>query len=88
MDTLLQIKADILQVAVERLNVVETGCLGAALLAAVGASRLFPIREVLARQVRIERTFEPNCAFADEYARAYTRYQELYPRMRELLRLL
>jgi xylulokinase len=88
MDSLLQIKADILQVAVERLNVVETGCLGAALLAAVGASQSFPIREVLARQVRIERTFEPNCAFADVYARAYTRYQELYPRMRELLRLL
>ena len=84
-DALLQIKADILQVVVERLNVVETGCLGAALLAAVGSSRSFSVAEVLAQRVRVERAFEPSSTFADEYANAYGRYQELYPRMQELL---
>lgn len=87
-DSLLQIKADILQVAVERLNVTETGCLGAALLAAQGSNRLFPVAETVARQVRVERTFEPCTTHANAYASAYTRYQELYPGMRELLRQL
>jgi len=87
-DALLQIKADILQVDVERLNVVETGCLGAALLAARGADHAFPVAETLERVVHVERTFQPSRAHAEEYARAYAQYQELYPRMRELLQRL
>ena len=56
-DALLQIKADILGVEVQRLNVLETGCLGAALLAARGANPQFPISAILSRVVAVERDF-------------------------------
>lgn len=85
-DALLQIKADILDLEVERLNVLETGCLGAALLAARGADPAFALAEVLDRTVRVERSFPPNRRFADEHRQAYGLYQELYPRMHEVLR--
>jgi len=84
-DALLQIKADVLGLEVQRLNVLETGCLGAALLAARGADPEFPVAEVLERAVTVQRTFSPSRQFADEHRRAYDLYQQLYPRMRELL---
>ena len=84
-DALLQIKADVLELEVERLNVLETGCLGAAILAARGAAPEFPVAEVLERAVTVERTFSPNDRFAGEHRHAYGLYQQLYPRMHELL---
>ena len=84
-DALLQIKADVLELEVERLNVLETGCLGAALLAAQGADPKFPVAEVLDRTVTVQHTFSPNSQVADEHRHAYGLYQQLYPRMHELL---
>jgi len=87
-DALLQIKADILKLEVQRLNVLETGCLGAALLAARGTEPDFPIGEVLDRMVRVEKTFAPRSEFADEHERAYRLYQQLYPNFRDMLHAL
>ncbi len=87
-DALLQIKADILDFEVQRLNVLETGCLGAALLAARGTDPDFPVREVLDRLVRVEKTFSPRSEFAEEHERAYRLYRQLYPNLRETLHLL
>ena len=84
-DSLLQIKADILELEVERLGVLETGCLGAALLAARGADPEFPVAEVIDRTVTVQRTFSPSSRAAGEHRRAFALYQQLYPRMRELL---
>jgi xylulokinase len=84
-DALLQIKADILELEVQRLNVLETGCLGAALLAAQGADPDFPVAEVLGQMVTVERTFSPRSEFAEEHQRAYAVYQQLYPQTREML---
>ena len=85
-DALLQIKADVLDLEVQRLNVLETGCLGAGLLAARGADPGFPLGEVLDRTVRVERAFPPNRRYADEHRQAYGLYQKLYPRMHDVLR--
>lgn len=87
-DALLQIKADILDLEVQRLNVLETGCLGAGLLAASGADPDFPLAEVLGRTVSVERCFSPDQRFAEEHRRSYGLYQQLYPRMHEVLRAL
>jgi xylulokinase len=84
-DVALQIKADILGMAVQRLNVHETGCLGAALLAARGADRDLCFRDVLDRVTAVEKTFLPRHEFADQYDQAYGHYRELYPRLKEVL---
>lgn len=84
-DALLQIKADVLELEVQRLGIPETGCLGAALLAARGADPEFPIVDVLDRVVTVDRAFLPRSEFADEHRRAYGLYQQLYPQMRDLL---
>lgn len=87
-DALLQIKADILQLEIHRLNVLETGCLGAALLAARGTNPDFPVGALLDRLVRVEKTFRPRSEFAEEHERAYRVYQQLYPNLRETLHAL
>lgn len=87
-DALLQVKADILQLEIRRLKVLETGCLGAALLAARATDADFPVGEVLDRSVRVEKTFSPRSEFAEEHERAYRLYQQLYPNLRETLHAL
>jgi xylulokinase len=54
-----QIKADVLARPLARLHVRHSGCLGAALLAAVAAGLVDDLREAAARAVKIERVFEP-----------------------------
>jgi len=87
-DALLQIKADILELEIQRLNVLETGCLGAALLAARGTNPDFPVGAVLDRLVRVEKTFSPRSEFAGEHEHAYCLYKQLYPNLRETLHTL
>jgi len=84
-DAILQIKADVLGLEVQRLGVLETGCLGAALLAARGADPDFPVADVLDRVVTVQRSFSPRSEFADEHRRAYGLYQQLYPQLHELV---
>jgi len=83
-DVLLQIKADVLELEVQRLNVPETGCLGAALLAARGADVDFPVADVLDRVVTVERRFAPRREWADSHEQAYRLYRQLYPQMHGL----
>ncbi|MHB8956730.1 MAG: FGGY-family carbohydrate kinase [Pirellulaceae bacterium] len=83
-DTILQIKADVLELEVQRLSVPETGCLGAALLAARGANPEFPVADVLQRAVTVQRRFAPRDEFSDAHRRTYGLYQQLYPQMHEL----
>jgi xylulokinase len=83
-DRLLQIKADILGLAIERLSVVETGCLGAALLAACGLDRACPLDDLLRRAVSCQRRFEPRRDRAPAHADRFALYRELYPATRSL----
>jgi xylulokinase len=77
-DRVMQIKADILGLAIERLAVVETGCLGAALLAAQGVDRAFPLEDALRTAVSCQRRFEPQRQFVSVYEERYGLYRELY----------
>ncbi len=83
-DRLMQIKADILGLAIDRLTVVETGCLGAALLAARAAEPSFPLEDALRNAVGCERRFEPQRETASAYGERYALYRELYPSVRPL----
>ena len=71
-----QIKADVLDRSVARLGVRESGCLGAALMAASGVGLAESVRDAAREHVHIERVFDPTPARAV--------YDELYPLYREL----
>jgi xylulokinase len=83
-DHLLQLKADMLQLAIEQLAVVETGCLGAALLAARGRDAAYPLEDMLCRTVTCRRRFEPRRQHAGVYDERFAMYRELYPAIRKL----
>jgi xylulokinase len=57
---------------IERLQVRQSGCLGAAMMAASGAGLVDGLRD--ARWARVERVFEP----ADSYDELYAVYRGLY----------
>jgi len=83
-DRLLQIKSDILGLAVEKLSVVETGCLGAAALAARGVDAAFPLAKTLAAAVRCQRRFEPRGDRVAQYEERLALYRDVYPSLRAL----
>lgn len=83
-DQVLQIKADVLGLAVERLAVVETGCLGAALLAARGADATFPLEEMICRGVSCQRRFEPRPDRAAAHEDRFALYRKLYPSLQAI----
>jgi len=63
-DLLMQIQADVLGVAVQRPDVIETTALGAAYLAGLAVG-FWPNVETLAQQWRVGRTFEPRMSDAE-----------------------
>lgn len=83
-DAVLQTKADVLGMPIERLNVRETGCLGAALLAARAAEPAFALEETLQRVARPAQAFLPRADRAEAHAGHYARYRRLYPALRAL----
>ena len=55
-----QIRADCLGLPLDRVAHLDVGCLGAAMMAAVGAGAFASLDEAVARMARVERTFEPD----------------------------
>jgi xylulokinase len=82
----LQIKADVLQKPVTRLENEETALLGAAVLGAVATGAFSSPEAAVRRMVRVGETFEPDPANAEVYDQAYDRYVELYERLKPMFR--
>jgi xylulokinase len=82
----LQIKADVLQKPVTRLENEETALLGAAVLGAVATGAFSSPEAAVRRMVRVGETFEPEPANAEVYDQAYDRYVELYERLKPMFR--
>jgi len=80
----LQMKADICRVRLRVPQITEAACLGAALLAAVGARMEPDIASSVDHAVRCERIVEPRREQADWYDRRYRLYRKLYPALRPL----
>jgi len=79
-----QIKADVTGKPLVTLQTAETACLGAAILAGVGAG-LFPsLRSACERMIRLKRRFTPNEGNRSVYQRGYERYVKLYEALEHL----
>lgn len=80
----LQMKADICQIRLRLPQITEAACLGAAILAAVGA-RIHPdIASCVDQAVHFEGTMAPEQERACRYDRCYRLYRKLYPALRPL----
>jgi xylulokinase len=77
-DVLLQIKADVLGIEVARLESVEAGCFGAAVLAGIGAGGIADAEEFLRDNVRESSVFHPRPDQAPRHEERYQAYRELY----------
>jgi xylulokinase len=80
----LQLKADICRVPLRVPRVTEAACLGAALLAGVGAGIYESLDQAVAQTVRLDRRVDPHPASADAYDARYQLYRQLYPALRAL----
>ena len=82
----LQMKADICQIRLRPPRITEAACLGAAILAAVGARIHSDIASCVDQVVRFKETILPDRERAREYEGRYGLYQKLYPTLRPLHR--
>jgi xylulokinase len=80
-DLWLQMKADLLGIAVERPACTDAASLGAAMFAAAGTGRFSSIAEASEAWYRAARIFEPDPARYDIYREVYTRYLDLMQRL-------
>lgn len=71
-----QIRADCLGIPLRRLAVGDVGCLGAAVLAAVGVGVFRELSEAVGAMSRVKGRFEPNPRFRDRYDRMFQSYGE------------
>ncbi len=76
-----QIKADVLARPIARVAVRQSGCLGAALIAAAGAGLVDGLAEAATRAVRVERVFDPGVD-RERYDELYSVYRDLYLALR------
>jgi sugar (pentulose or hexulose) kinase len=83
-DLWLQIKADILQLPVHRVEADEATCLGAAMLAAVAVGAYPDLETATAHTVHVTHTFWPQAGLAAVYEDGYERYTELYRRLKPM----
>lgn len=84
-DAWLQIKSDIFGVPFSRPKVVESGTLGAAMLAGIGTGAFTNVREALDCFVKEDRRFEPDMRRHAIYQEKYQKYRQVYPSLKHLL---
>ncbi len=80
-DLWMQMKADVLNIPVERPSVVEAATLGAAMIAAVGDGKFSTIKEASEALHKPGKLYHPNPVSVSAYDLAYGRYLELFERM-------
>lgn len=76
-DLWLQIKADIMKLPIERLNVGEAGTMGSIILAGIAAGIYRSVQEAVQALVKSVQTFEPGQANVARYDERYERYRKL-----------
>jgi xylulokinase len=69
-----QIRADCLGRPLDRVACLDVGCLGAAIMAAVGVGAHPSLADAVRSMTRIERTFQPDAAMMPRYAALYDTY--------------
>jgi xylulokinase len=77
-----QIRADVLGRPIDRVGSLDSGVVGAAMLAGKAAGVFASIEDAAGRMSRLERTFEPNPALKAHYDEGFGRYADLYARLK------
>jgi xylulokinase len=85
-DAWCQIRADVLNRVIERKVGLDSGVLGAAMLAGVGAGAFSTIGEAAKSLVRRDRIFEPTASRTARYDEGFGRYLDLYERLKGFAR--
>ena len=80
------LKADICQTPLRVLRITEAACLGAAVLASVGAGDYNCIDSALQGAVELDQMITPSSQNVETYKQCYEFYLELYPKPFSLLR--
>jgi xylulokinase len=80
----LQLKADILNRPIATLRCREAACLGAALLAGVGARVYHSFEEAVAQMVAADREYVPQTGLSRQYNDRFAEYSRLYPALKQL----
>jgi xylulokinase len=83
--TWVQLKADVLGVAISTVEAPEPGCLGAAILAGVGAGAFPSVSEAQDAVCRIAAQIDPHPGRHRVYDDRFALYRELYPTLRVTL---
>jgi xylulokinase len=78
----LQIKADVLNVPIERLSNDEAGTVGGILLTALAQGMFHSVGEAAEAMVRVTHTVEPRQKMVQAYNEHFARYRELYEAVR------
>jgi len=80
----MQAKADVTGRSITTLACRESGCLGAAILAAVGVGMYPSVEQAIAAMVKTGRVYHPNARHASAYRKQYETYRLLYPGLRDI----
>ena len=83
-DAWMQIKADILDMPIEVMQVAEAGCMGAALLAAKAAGQMKDMKACVGQWVKPSKCFEPCAERADFYTQRFGVYTGLYETIKSM----
>lgn len=83
-DLWLQIKADIMQRKVERLDVNEAGTLGTAIMAGVATGVFNSMEEATKQLIKVRKEFYPNLEFKEKYMENYERYKKVYESIKSI----
>ena len=81
----MQIKADVLGVPFDALEVEDAGTVGCAMMAGVASGAYRDLGEAKAAMVKKVGTYEPDQSRHERYAKVYARYERLYSAVRPLV---
>jgi xylulokinase len=82
--TWMQIKSDIMDIPIVSLDVSETGCLGAALLAAKAYGHNDSVEQMSEEWVRQVRTYEPSRENVKKYRERFGIFSQIYKTLKPL----
>lgn len=80
----IQLKANILERDIDVLNIKETGCYGAAILAFFAVGKTLP-GNIVKEWVKPERTIHPDKKYEEDYLSRFSSYKKLYGQIRDCL---
>lgn len=73
-----QLRADVFGIPLKRVKVLDTGCIGAAMMAGIGIGLFDSVEQASSAMVEVEKTFLPATSLKRHYDHQMSRYVNLY----------